>query len=146
MDAARALLDDLTDRGFRLSPAPKGKVSVQPASKLTANDREAILRLKPDLLALLAPALPAPSIQESQTESPAQNIDPTVRSEIARIEPAALTVGWLPARLWNPAFWPAPRGLAAVLDGSDRIAEVTREWILIQKADGNQQRFFRCDG
>jgi tubulysin polyketide synthase-like protein len=58
---AASLLDDLTRRGFRLRPHGD-KLAISPADLLTDADREAILLLKRDILALLRPIPPAESI------------------------------------------------------------------------------------
>lgn len=132
------VLSELKRHGFEVR-CEGDRLQVRPSLKFAPAELAAAARArKAELLDLLR--------QPEPKEALGHNVASEVRAEIARIEPAALAVGWLPARLWNSVFWPAPRGLAAVLDGSDRIVEVTREWILIRKADGNQQRFFRCDG
>jgi len=51
---ARDLLDDLTRRGFALR-AVAGSLSIVPASKLTADDRQAVRQHRADLLALVPP-------------------------------------------------------------------------------------------
>jgi hypothetical protein len=70
-------------------------------------------------------------------------IPDVVREKIAAIEPAARNLGWPPELLWNANFWDAPRGLAAVLDANDEIAEVTAEYISILKVKRDLLRFRR---
>jgi hypothetical protein len=60
-------------------------------------------------------------------------IPPEVRAKIEAIERDARGMGWPPEILWSANFWDLPRGLAAVLDAEDEIAEVTREFIIILK-------------
>jgi hypothetical protein len=70
-------------------------------------------------------------------------IPDVVREKIAAIEPTARNLGWPPELLWNANFWDAPRGLAAVLDANDEIAEVTAEYIAILKVKRDLLRFRR---
>lgn len=48
------LLQNLRQRGFRLTELPGGKLKVSPSERLTDADRDAIRNHKPALLALLA--------------------------------------------------------------------------------------------
>lgn len=66
---AQAILQDFARRGIRLIPNPP-KLAVEPASRLTDTDRDAIRRYKADLLALLSRPATAPSIQESTAATP----------------------------------------------------------------------------
>jgi hypothetical protein len=70
-------------------------------------------------------------------------IPDVVREKIAAIEPTARNLGWPPELLWNANFWDAPRGLAAVLDANDEIAEVTADYISILKVKHDILRFRR---
>jgi ribosomal protein L37AE/L43A len=70
-------------------------------------------------------------------------IPDVVREKIAAIEPTARNLGWPPELLWNANFWNGPRGLAAVLDANDEIAEVTVEYIAILKVKRDILRFRR---
>jgi len=54
---APALLADFTRRGFTFRPVA-GRLSVSPATALTAGDREAIRERRDELLAVLSPAEP----------------------------------------------------------------------------------------
>jgi len=47
------LIHDLEDRGFVVTVGPDDVLSVQPGSRLTADDREAITRWKRHLVALM---------------------------------------------------------------------------------------------
>ncbi len=60
MSDAVSLVESLSRRGIRLTPNPP-KLTVEPASKLTDADREAIRQHKPALLALLT----APKAKEA---------------------------------------------------------------------------------
>src|ERR1700676_4504766 len=51
--------------------------------------------------------------------------------------------GWPPELLYNSNFWDRPRGLAAILDANDEIAEVTADYIAILKVERNIVRFQR---
>ena len=70
-------------------------------------------------------------------------VPPEVRTKIAAIERDARGMGWPPELLWNANFWDLPRGLAAMLDAEDEIAEVTREFITILKTKRDLLRFRR---
>jgi hypothetical protein len=70
-------------------------------------------------------------------------IPDVVREKIAAIEGEARNLGWPPELLWNANFWDAPRGLAAVLDANDEIAEVTAEYISILKVKRDLLKFRR---
>jgi hypothetical protein len=70
-------------------------------------------------------------------------IPDAVREKIAAIEPTARNLGWPPELLWNANFWDAPRGLAAVLDEGDEIAEVTADYIGILKVKHDLLKFRR---
>jgi hypothetical protein len=70
-----------------------------------------------------------------------------VRGKIERIEAQARALGWPPELLWNGShYWDLPRGLAAVLDVSDEILEVTADAITILKCRRDRQRFQRYAG
>lgn len=78
------------------------------------------------------------------TIRPEPAIPAEVEAEIRRIEAEALRLGWTRERLWGAQFWPIEeRGLAAVLDPEDEIAEVTGEYIAILKARRDLLRFRR---
>jgi hypothetical protein len=66
-----------------------------------------------------------------------------VRAKIEAIEPEARGLGWPAELLWNNGFWDSPRGLAAVLDPEDEIAEVTPNYIAILKVHRDLLRFRR---
>ncbi|MGO9056098.1 MAG: hypothetical protein ACLQU2_01720 [Candidatus Binataceae bacterium] len=80
---------------------------------------------------------------------PDPHMPPEVQAEIQRIEPAAAALGWRSGRLWSRSYWPNtsrhPRGLASLLDLGDRLVEVAANYIVIEKADGNKQRFWKTD-
>jgi hypothetical protein len=80
-----------------------------------------------------------------------REIDSEVVTELERIERQAFALGWPRERLWNANFWyPWPRGLAAVMDAGDRIVEVTREYIRVERPRATAVplllRFWRTDG
>jgi hypothetical protein len=66
-----------------------------------------------------------------------------VRSLIEAIEGDARAQGWPAELLWNTEPWGSPRGLASVLDESDAIGEVTRDYIQIVKSERSILRFQR---
>ena len=70
-------------------------------------------------------------------------IPPEIRAKIEAIEAEARHLGWDPQRLWNSNFWDSPRGLAAVLDDTDEIIEVTADSIEILKTKRDLLRFYR---
>jgi hypothetical protein len=70
-------------------------------------------------------------------------IPPEVRAKIEAIEADARAKGWPAELLWNSEFWGSPRGLAAVLDEEDVIAEVAADYIAILKMQRNILRFQR---
>jgi hypothetical protein len=70
-------------------------------------------------------------------------IPEAVRAIIEGIESDARAKGWPPELLWNAEFWGSPRGLAAVLDASDAIGEVTTDFIEIVKSERSISRFPR---
>lgn len=67
----------------------------------------------------------------------------SIRATIVAIEAEARRLGWPPEQLWNANFWDAPRGLAAVLDDGDVIAEVNEDFIAILKVERHILRFQR---
>jgi hypothetical protein len=70
-------------------------------------------------------------------------IAPEVRAKIEAIEAEARAKGWPAELLWNNTFWDLPRGLAAVLDEVDEIAEVTSECIVVVKRRHDLLKFRR---
>jgi len=70
-------------------------------------------------------------------------IPDSVRSLIEAIEGDARAQGWPAELLWNTEPWGSPRGLASVLDESDAIGEVTRDYIQIVKSERSILRFQR---
>src|SRR5262249_20480233 len=70
-------------------------------------------------------------------------IAPAVRAKLEAIEPEARRLGWPAELLWNGTFWDSPRGLAAVLEPADEIAEVTADYITILKHRRDVLRFQR---
>jgi len=69
----------------------------------------------------------------------------SIRDKIEAIEAEAVAQGWQLEQLWNARFWHVPRGLAAVLDECDEIAEVTADHILILKYERHLVRFQRIN-
>jgi ribosomal protein L37AE/L43A len=82
-------------------------------------------------------------IRNVTPNSRAPLIPDAVREKIAAIEGDARNLGWPPELLWNANFWDSPRGLAAVLDADDEIAEVTAEYISILKVKRDLLKFRR---
>jgi hypothetical protein len=70
-------------------------------------------------------------------------VPPAVRLKIESIEADARAKGWPVELLYNANFWDSPRGLAALLDEGDEIAEVTADYIAILKTQRNILRFQR---
>jgi hypothetical protein len=73
-------------------------------------------------------------------------VAPEIRCKIERIETEARAKGWPAELLWNADFWDRPRGLAALLDADDEIAEVTPDYISIFKTRHYMLRFPRANG
>jgi TubC N-terminal docking domain len=161
-----SLLAGLVERGIRLIP-DGDRLVVEPASKLSDDDRRAIRAHKAALLTLLSqpkidndsvgPAWVASSARgrdvfddEPGHERPGVHRDSIaleVRQELERIWPEAERLGWPQQRIWGASFWPAAdRGLAAVLDPKDRVVEVTNDFVTIVKRDGTRAHFMRCNG
>jgi hypothetical protein len=78
-----------------------------------------------------------------QGVTPNPLIPDVVRAIIESIEADARAQGWPAELLWNAEFWGSPRGLAAVLEESDAIAEVTPDFIAIIKTERSILRFQR---
>lgn len=70
-------------------------------------------------------------------------IPPEVRAKLEAIEADARAKGWPPELLWNAGFWDSPRGLAAILNPGDEIAEVTADCIAVLKTKRDLVRFRR---
>lgn len=68
---------------------------------------------------------------------------PEVGAKIEAIESEARAKGWPAELLWNAYFWNCPRGLAAVLDADDEIAEITPDYIAILRCRRDIHRFRR---
>jgi hypothetical protein len=66
-----------------------------------------------------------------------------IRTKIEAVEGEARRLGWEPERLWNSNFWDQPRGLAAIMDEGDEIAEVSADSIAILKTERRLVRFRR---
>jgi hypothetical protein len=66
-----------------------------------------------------------------------------IRAKIEAIEDEARQLGWEPERLWNSNFWDQPRGLAAIMDEGDEIAEVRADSIAVLKKERRLVRFQR---
>jgi hypothetical protein len=125
LDAERAARDKEMGRGYDFDPS-------------SPSHREFLERLVGRRQEPLA---------EANSQAPRPKVDSEVAAEISRIETQAQRLGWPNQRLWGSAYWPVEaRGLAAVLDRGDRIAEVTDEYLVIEKSDMRRtyQRFFRC--
>jgi hypothetical protein len=168
---AETIVAQLRARGISLS-LDGGSIVVRPRQKLTDSDRQLIREHKAELLTLVNAQIAERFVmldrerferdrsigrgydvaraQPAEPEPPRRDeMDPDVRAEISRIESEALGLGWPAERLWARLFWPVEeRGLASVLEPGDRIAEVTREFVLIEKSDSRRARvrFWRTDG
>jgi hypothetical protein len=70
-------------------------------------------------------------------------IPEAVRTIIEGMEGDARAQGWPAELLWSSDFKGSPRGLAAVLDASDLIGEVTADYIEIVKSKRSILRFPR---
>ncbi len=163
MNEALQVLAELRQRGIRVEPATGGKLRLTPARAADPALLEKVRAFKAELLALVTAApigtADSPVVISRDEENaidrlalvdgwqPDPRVPETVRSEIARIEREALRLGWSRERLWVRAFWPdQPRGLAAVLQEEDEIAEVAAGYITILRARRSLLRFPRCDG
>jgi hypothetical protein len=67
-----------------------------------------------------------------------------VRKKIEAVEVEARALNWPAELLWNAGFWDCPRGLAAVLDPTDEIGDVTPDYIDVWKLRRDRLRFMRC--
>jgi hypothetical protein len=85
---------------------------------------------------------PSPAVKPAEN-SRDRSVPATVRALIEEIEADARSKGWPADLLWNSHFWDTPRGLAALLDEGDAIAEVTTDYIAIFKVKHTIQRFQR---
>jgi hypothetical protein len=154
MDAYQ-ILNDLSERGILLIPDGE-KLVAEPASRLSDADRAAVRQNKLDLLRILSrskeasPPLRNPDAlgwrQGVTPNSRYPTVPPSVRTLIEGIEGDARAKGWPPELFWNAEFWGSPRGLAAVLDSEDEIAEVTPDYIVILKTKRDLLRFRRTSG
>jgi hypothetical protein len=113
-----------------------------PKSRVTPELRERARDCKRELLTYLRARQVARWCQDNR-------IDVTVGATILEVEEQALALGWNCERLWNSCFWPHsvenPRGLASLLSPGDELSGVTGDFIVISKADGQQQRFMRLE-
>jgi hypothetical protein len=89
------------------------------------------------------PAARAAWTRDAIPNNRAPLVPETIRAKIEAIESEARRKGWPPELLWNAGYWDCPRGLAAVLDTEDEIAEVTPEHILVLKTHRDLLRFNR---
>jgi hypothetical protein len=87
-------------------------------------------------------SLPSPAMKPAEN-SRNRSVPAAVRVLIEEIEADARAKGWPADLLWNSHFWDSPRGLAALLDEGDAIAEVTTDYIAIFKVKHTIQRFQR---
>lgn len=76
-------------------------------------------------------------------DSRAPLVPPEIRAKIETVESDARAKGWPAELLWGSGFWDCPRGLAAVLEADDEIAEVTDAEIVILKTRHDLLRFRR---
>jgi hypothetical protein len=158
MSAALTLLREFAARGIRVESGRPGMIRLPPKSRLTPELRERARQCKQDLLAYLRARQVTRWCEEHRIDAvigaailkEEHRIDAVIGAAILKIECEALTLGWTYERLWNPDFWPHsvehPRGLASVLSPGDELGEITLDFIVIRKADGQQQRFMRLDG
>ena len=86
-------------------------------------------------------AEPRPGSVVPNSRSPL--IPDDTRAKIAAIEAEARAKGWPAELLWNNVFWGGPRGLAAVLEATDEVVEVTDTCIVILTNRRDLQRFPR---
>ncbi len=128
-----------------------GKLKAAPVGALSASLKAAIRERAPEIKAALlhAPADPdngrATWPRSITPDSRSPLIPPEVRAKIEAIESEARRLGWPGELLWNANFWDCPRGLAAILDRDDEIAEVTAGYITILKTKSDLLRFNRRD-
>lgn len=103
----------------------------------TAQRADAVREHKPTLLASLQ------LVRNVTPDSRNPLLGPDVRAKIEAVEAEARVKGWPAELLWNAGFWDCPRGLAAVLEPSDEIGDVTTDYIEIWKLRRDRQRFMR---
>jgi hypothetical protein len=157
---AYVLFTDLRRRGLNLALEGDDRIVVSPSTLLTDEDRVAIRQSKPDLLRILSKSRETPDLPEGAVASPQKTdaatwrhsvtpnsrnpiVPSAIRGIIEGIEAEARAKGWPAELLWNADFWDSPRGLAAVLDEEDVIAEVGPDHIAILKTEHNVLRFQR---
>ena len=146
---ADKILTELRSRGVRVEIGANGKLRLAPARAIEPALLERVREQKAELLALLR-ALPAEHraawTQSVTPDARHPTIPPEVRAKIETIEMEARLLGWPAELLWNAEFWDCPRGIAALLDADDEIAEVTPDYIGILKTRRDLLRFRRYVG
>ena len=154
MTGAADIIRQARKHGVRLAVFD-GVIKASPPNVLPEELKAAIREHAPEVKALLTtrrtrserltlPGVdPATWTRAVTPNSRAPLIPDAIREKIAAIEPTARRLGWQPEQLWNANFWDAPRGLAAVLDANDEIAEVTADYISILKVKHDILRFRR---
>ena len=146
---ADKILTELRSRGVRVEIGANGKLRLAPARAIEPALLERVREQKAELVALLR-ALPAEH-RAAWTQSVTPDarhpiIPPEVRAKIETIEMEARLLGWPAELLWNAGFWDCPRGIAALLDADDEIAEVTPDYIGILKTRRDLLKFRRHVG
>jgi len=136
-----------------------GKLKVAPPGKLPTDLKDQLCQRADEIKILLMgqsdAANPFENVRRGESDRPAlptHGVAPdsrhlfiadAIRVKIEAIEAEARAKGWPAELLWNNAFWDLPRGLAAVLDPNDEIAEVTPEIIEIVRMRHDVLRFRR---
>jgi len=138
-----------------------GKLKVAPPGKLPADLKDQLRKRADEIKALLIGQSnidqPSDRVRRSEDERrafPARSVVPDsrhpllsdlVRAKIEAIEAEARAQGWPAELLWSRVYWDLPRGLAAILEPDDEIAEVTPEVIEIVRMHRDVLRFRRTN-
>jgi TubC N-terminal docking domain len=142
---AQAIVDELARRGVRLR-VENGRIIARPLSAIPSNLAQAVRVHKREVLALLCTSPDAVRAHWTRSVTPDSRhplMPSEVRTKIEAIEAEARAKGWPAELLWNSDFWDCPRGLAAVLNAEDEIAEVSKDYIAILKVRRDLLKFRR---
>jgi hypothetical protein len=130
------VINELHRRGIALR-VESDRIIAQPLNAVPSELREAARLHKEDLLAYLR--------REGGVTRDSRHplVSAEIRQKIEAIEADARAKGWPAKLLRNAGFWDCPRGLAAVLDPEDEIADVAADCITILKSRGDLLKFPR---
>lgn len=139
-----ALLQSLAEAPAT-SPKGTGNSLTKPTEPESSYQRDSVTKpTEPTEPILSVLTVSDPSVSNSDAVVTPNSRTPPVSDAVRTvIEGDARAQGW-PAELrWNAEFWGSPRGLAAVLDESDAISEVTADYVAIVKTERRVLKFLR---